>query len=199
MLVASLLVSASTYSMQPVPADLCERNPCREPREITLLIDGQRVAAPYPLGRSPILLEGAMVLLAKDEAVTLRRNESTHHENTGRPVFSLADFTVSAEMPDHQLGQYGEVLISLTLDDADESSTFKLSNHADERMAFGLSIISAQGQPFDVETCPVDPRGQVVLRIQNQVFAVMVSEMQVVDETASCADYSINDYPLLNQ
>ena len=48
-------------------------------------------------------------------------------------------------------------------------------------------------------TCPIAHRDRHITNLQGHIFTLLVTEIQFVDETAECADYSINDYPVLTQ
>jgi hypothetical protein len=199
MLVTSLLFAALQLSPEISRNPMCEANPCREPRDFTLQVDGQTIATPYPVMDSPYLVDNAVAILLRDEALVLQHRPATGLDGHSRPTFDAASFTISNNIPDQSTGEIGELKISLTLDDETETSVFQITNYTGHRVAYGVSIVDAAGQPFDVVTCPTDHRDRWRFDLQGQIFTVLVTEIQFVDATAACADYSINEYPLLDQ
>jgi len=88
--------------------------------------------------------------------------------------------------------------VSLLLDDIEETATLRTTNLTGNRITYGLSIISATGTPYTIETCPLDDGDTATLAMEGQIFSAIISEIRAVNGDASCRNYSLNDYPLLS-
>lgn len=199
MLVTSLLLAALQLGEEAPRNPMCETTPCRQAREFTLQVNGQTVATPYPVSDSPYLVDNAFAVLLRDEVLVLRQQSETLLDAQSRPSFDAASFSISENTPDHSSGNVGEMILSLSLDDDAETSIIRITNYTGQRVAYGVSIISAAGQPYNLVTCPTDHRDSRLFILEGHIFSVFVSEIQFVDNTAGCADYSINDYNILSQ